>query len=77
VWRLLTVESESMGTHRVHMKGVLSWLLLWARRAGTIDLCPALAALVGLVQNIGQQPGQAVVLGRLSLCVFGRRCLYF
>ncbi len=55
-------------------------------RAGTIDFCPALAALFGPVQNIifltahfftlltpiVLQSGQAVVLGRLSLCP----CLY-
>jgi hypothetical protein len=65
------------------MKGVLPWLVRWARRAGTIDFCPAWAALVSPVQNIiflparfftllvpiAQQPGQAVVLGRLSQCL--------
>jgi hypothetical protein len=45
------------------MKRVLRWLVHWAPRAGTIAFCPALAALV----PIAQQPGQAVVLGRLSL----------
>ncbi len=64
------------------MKVVLPWLVCWARRAGTIDSCPALAVLVSPVQNIifltahfftllvpiAQQPAQAVVLGRLSLC---------
>ncbi len=63
------------------MKRLLSWLVLWACRAGTRDFCSALAALVGPVQNIffltvhyfilfvyiAQQAGQAVVLGRLSL----------
>ncbi len=74
-----------MGTQRVQMTRVLSWLVRWACRAGTRDLCSALAALVGLVQNIfctspytisvplfvpiAQQAGQAVVLGRLSLSV--------
>jgi hypothetical protein len=57
------------------------WLVCWACRAGKRDFCPALAALVGPVQNIffpavhyfnsffpiTQQAGQAVVLGRLSL----------
>ncbi len=52
----------------------------WARHAVTNDFCPAWAALVSLVQNIifltahfftllvhvAQQPGQAVVLGRLQ-----------
>ncbi len=63
------------------MEGVLSWLVRRARYAGTIDFCSALAALVSPEQNIifltahfftslvpiAQQPGQAVVLGRLSL----------
>ncbi len=66
------------------MKGVLPKLVCWARSAGTTDFCPALAALVSPVQNIissprtlfhfispsAQQPGQAVVLGRLSLCLW-------
>jgi hypothetical protein len=65
------------------MKGVLPWLVRLARRAGTIDFCPVLAALVRPVQyiifltahfftllvTIAQQPVQAVVLGRLSLCL--------
>jgi hypothetical protein len=34
------------------MKGDFSWLVNWALRAGTIDFCPALAALVSQVQNI-------------------------
>jgi hypothetical protein len=58
------------------MRGVLPWLVRWARRAGTRDLCAALFALVGPVQNffvltsfvpISQQAGQAVVQCRLSL----------
>jgi hypothetical protein len=63
------------------MKDVLPWLVCWASHAGTRDFCPALAALVGSIQNIfflavhysnsfvliDQQPGQAAVLGRLSL----------
>ncbi len=54
------------------MKGVLSQLVRWARHAGTIDFCPALAVLVCPVKNficltahfftllvpIAQQPGQ-------------------
>jgi hypothetical protein len=67
------------------MKGVLPWLIRWAYHAVTRDFCPALAALVGLVQNIfflivhyfnlyapiAQQARQAVVLGRqyLSMCL--------
>ncbi len=35
-----------MWTLEVHLKGVLPWLVRWARRAGTIDFCLALAALV-------------------------------
>ncbi len=64
--------------------GVLPWLVRWARSAGSIDFCPALAALVIPIQNIicitahfltllvpiTQPPGQAVVLGRLSLCLW-------
>jgi hypothetical protein len=63
------------------MKGVLSWLVRWACRAGTRDFCSALAVLVGQVQNIfflaihdlnsfvpiPQQVGQATVLGHLSV----------
>jgi hypothetical protein len=63
------------------MKGVLPWLFRWACRAGPRDFYTALAAPVSLVQNIfffaahffslcvpnAQQPGQAVVTGRLSL----------
>jgi hypothetical protein len=63
------------------MHGFLPWLIRWTCRASTRDLCPALAALVNPVQNIvflpvqfftllvpiAQQPGQAGVLGRLSL----------
>jgi hypothetical protein len=79
---------RQMGTQRVHMKEVLPWLVHWARRAGTRDLCPALAALVSSVQNVfprhallvhfivhfTQQAGQAVVPSRLSinLCLWLR-----
>jgi hypothetical protein len=70
-----------MGTQRVHMKGVLPWLVRWACRGSTIGFCSALTALVGRVQNIfflivlyfstfvpnAQQAGQAAVLGRLSI----------
>jgi hypothetical protein len=73
-----------MGTQSVQMKGVLSWLVRWACRAGTRDFCSALAALFGPVQNVfflivhylnsfvlaAQQAGQAVVLGRLSLRLY-------
>jgi hypothetical protein len=72
-----------METQRGQMQGVLPWLISWTCRASTRDLCPALAALVRPEQNIiflpvlfftllvpiAQQPGQAGVLGRLSLCL--------
>jgi hypothetical protein len=35
-----------MGTQRVQLKVALPWLARWARRAGTRDIDPALAALV-------------------------------
>jgi hypothetical protein len=75
-----------METQRVHMRGVLPWLVRWACHAGTRDFCLALAALVGPVQNIffltvryfnsfnsiAQQAYQAVVLGpHLSVYVSG------
>ncbi len=67
-----------MGTLRIQMTEVLPWLVRWARHASTQDFYPA---LVSRVQNIlfltahyfkshvpiAQQPGQAVVQGRLSL----------
>ncbi len=72
-----------MGTQRGQTKGVLSWLVCLACRAGTRDFCSALAAQVGPVQNIffltvhyfndfvpiAQQAGQAAMLGRLSVRV--------
>ncbi len=33
------------------MKEVLPWLVRWARRAGTIAFCSALAALISPVKN--------------------------
>ncbi len=71
-----------MGTHRVQMKGFIPWLFRWASRAGSRDFCSALAVPFGPSPKyffphrtlfsipfspIGQQAGQAVVLGRLSL----------
>jgi hypothetical protein len=70
-----------MGTQRVLMTRVIPWLVPWALPVGTRDFCPALAALVGPVQNIfflsvhyfdsfvpiAQQAGEAVVQSRLSL----------
>ncbi len=63
------------------MKEVLPWLVSWARRAGTRDLA-ALSAQYKLFTSspytiliyvspipIAQQPGHAVVQGRLSLNV--------
>jgi hypothetical protein len=66
------------------MKGVLPSLVIWARRDGTIEFFPALASVVSPVQNIIfprhkllnfispqlPQSRQAVVLGRLSLCLW-------
>jgi hypothetical protein len=42
----LTVETEVKGAYEyiIHMKRVLPWLVLRARRAGKIDSCLALAA---------------------------------
>ncbi len=71
-----------IGTERVQMIGVLTWLIHWV----LLVFCPALAALVDPEQKfffltvhysihvypIAQQAGQAVVSGRLSLnvCLF-------
>jgi hypothetical protein len=69
-----------MGAQRVLMKGAPPWLVRWASRAGPRDFYPAVDALVSLVKNTfflaahffslcvpnAQQPGQAVVTGRLS-----------
>ncbi len=46
------VKLRQIGTLGVQMKGILPWLVRWARRAGTIVFCPALSALVYHVQNI-------------------------
>jgi hypothetical protein len=43
---------SQIGTPGDYIKGVLPWLVRWARRIRKIDLCPALAALVSPVQNI-------------------------
>ncbi len=40
-WPLLSVETRWMRTQREQMKGVLSWLVCWACRAGTRDFCSA------------------------------------
>jgi hypothetical protein len=45
-----------MWTKGVQMKGVLPCLVHRARRAGTRDFCPALAALVGPVQALFSSP---------------------
>jgi hypothetical protein len=66
------------------MNWVIPWLIRWACRAGTRDFGPALAALVGPVQNIFfrtvhyftsfvpiiQHAGQAVVPHCLSLTMY-------
>jgi hypothetical protein len=31
------------------MKGVLSWLVRWARRAGTMDFCPAFCPVKNII----------------------------
>ncbi len=53
-WPLLTVENEANGDSRStwYKKGVLSGLVRWSCRAVARAFCPALAALVGSVQNI-------------------------
>jgi hypothetical protein len=54
-WPMLTMKLKlwQIGTQgvRLHMKGVISCLICWARRAGTRDFGPVLAPLVGPVQN--------------------------
>ncbi len=61
---------RQMGTHGVHMKGVLPWLVHWACRAGTRNFCPTLAALeVDKVQNIlfpRRIPTSFVPIGRAA-----------
>jgi hypothetical protein len=52
-WPLLIVETEANGDSKnTNMNGVLPWLVCWARCAGTRDVWPAFAALLGPVQNI-------------------------
>jgi hypothetical protein len=74
-----------MGTQRVQMKGVLTWLVRWTVcHAGTRAFCSVSAALVGPVQNIfflaihyfnsfvsiAQYTGQEAMLGStLLVCV--------
>jgi hypothetical protein len=48
-WPLLTVETEANGDLWSTYERAYPWLVRWARRAGTIDFCPALAALVSTV----------------------------
>ncbi len=77
---LWLLELKAKGTQRVHMIGVLPWLIRWALHTGRRDFCPVVASLVGPVQNIfltvhyfslfvpiAQQAWQTAVLGRLSL----------
>ncbi len=70
------------------MKGVLPWLVRWARHYGKRDFYPALAALVSPVQNIFSSPYTFSIyvftspshLGRqscraelsLNVCLWGR-----
>jgi hypothetical protein len=69
-----------MGTHGVHMKKAIPWLVRWARSADTRDfvlpwkLWSASTKYFFLAANyftlfvsIAQQPGQAVVPGFVSL----------
>jgi hypothetical protein len=80
----------TQGVHRYSMKGVLPWLVRWARGAGTRDFSPALAALVGPVQNIflspytfsfdlspspSQPDRQSFRVACLLICVFGNNSL--
>jgi hypothetical protein len=48
----ILLKRRQMGTLIVQIKGILPWLVCWARLAGTRDLYPALAALVSPVQHI-------------------------
>jgi hypothetical protein len=48
----MTVETEANRDSKSTYEGDLPWLFHWARPAGTRDFCPALAALVGPVQNM-------------------------
>ncbi len=51
-WSLLTVEIETNGDSLSTYEWGPSRVGLWARRAGTRDFFPALAALENPVQNI-------------------------
>jgi hypothetical protein len=59
------------------MKGVLSWLVHGAPRGSTRDLCPALAALVGPVQNsfsslyLNSIVSMSCWVSCLLICVYG------
>jgi hypothetical protein len=55
------------------MKEVLPWLDRWACRAGKIDLCFALAALVSPVQNIFSSPYTISIPFSPSLSKLGRQ----
>ncbi len=57
-WSLLTVGPNwgEWGLREYKWKGVLSWLVRWACRASTRDFFPALAGLVGPVQNTFSSP---------------------
>jgi hypothetical protein len=45
-----------MGAQRVEMRGILTWSVRWTRRAGTIDFCLALAALVSQYKILFSSP---------------------
>ncbi len=48
----LTVDNEENGDSWSTHERVLPWFVYWIHRAGTIEFCPALAALVSPVKNI-------------------------
>jgi hypothetical protein len=57
-WPLLTVETEMKRDSKSTKarKRSFTWSVRWACYAGTRDFCSALAALVGLAQNIFSSP---------------------
>jgi hypothetical protein len=78
----MTVETEANGgAQGVHVKVVLPWLAPWARRAGTRDFCPSLAALVDpvlavhyftyLSPMLSKLGGQSCRVACLLICVYG------
>ncbi len=68
----------------MHIKGALPCLVRWARRGGTRDVCPALAALVSpvptILHSVSESPSPSN-LGRQTcwvawLCVSGGTDIY-